>query len=196
MSVLVRHPVDNPSISEGFGDVGWRIHHGIDYRPDFPGQVGKIIYAPCDMEIAWARKERFAPGNPWEQLPNSGDSGNAIIAKLRSPNWAVHLLFAHMDKFFVQEGQFVTTNTPIGTMGWSGNILPKDPTGTHLHFELFIDYAEGVYPDGTFYGRVNPLDYFQTVTTVPIAPGASGGSAVGTAPAPKLLIPGINDLYI
>jgi hypothetical protein len=57
---------------------------------------------------------------------------------------------------------------------------------------MFIDYSEGQYPDGTFYGRVDPLQYFDVVTRIDVIPGASGEAATADKP---LLIPGINDLY-
>ncbi|MDQ0735341.1 M23 family metallopeptidase [Arthrobacter agilis] len=193
MSVFVRHPVDVPSISNGFGDVGWRIHYGIDYTPPTPGQQGVIVYAPADMFIVWARGEGFAANNPWEQLPNNGDNGNSIIAAHPAPNQAVYSMYCHLAEIWVKEGQFVKAGTPIGVMGWTGYILPKNQNGTHLHWEVFIDYADGAYPEGTFYGRVDPLDYFAIETVVPIAPGGEGASSVGT-PEP-LLIEGIEGIY-
>jgi murein DD-endopeptidase MepM/ murein hydrolase activator NlpD len=198
VTIFSRHPVDDPDISQEFGDVGWRIHHGIDYRPGYPGQVGKIIYAPADMFIVWARGELMAADNPWDQLPNNGNNGNSVIAAHPAPHQAVCTMYCHMDQIWVKEGQFVTAGTPLGTMGWTGYIIPNDPNGTHLHWEMFIDYANGVYPEGTFYGRVNPLDYFRTVTSIPVSPGAEGGSAVGAPAVRELLIPGLDpipDLY-
>lgn len=178
MTIFGRHPVDNPSISQGYANDNGREAHkhlGIDYRPDFPGQVGKIIYAPADMFIAHADGDGFAADNPWEQLPNNGNAGRCIIGV--HPNTATaYSLYAHLDEIWVTPGQFVTEGTPIGTMGWTGYILPPDPNGTHLHFEVFIDYGDGIYPEGTFYGRVNPLDYFRTETTVPVGPGGTGNS--------------------
>lgn len=199
MTVFVRHPVDNPSISQEFANENGREatnHLGVDYRPDFPGQVGKVIYAPADMFIVWARGAGFAAGNPWEQLPNNGNAGNCIIAAHPAPHQAVCTLYAHLDQIWVTEGQFVTAGTALGTMGWTGYILPKNQNGTHLHWEMFIDYADGVYPPGTFYGRVNPLDYFRTETVVPVRPGAEGDSAIVAPLTPQLLIPDVADIYL
>ncbi|MGV0109845.1 M23 family metallopeptidase [Arthrobacter sp. CP30] len=180
MTVFSRHPVDNPSISQPFANVNGREatnHLGTDYRPDYPGQVGKIIYAPCDMFVVWARGGTFAADNPWEQMPNNGNNGNSVIGVCPAPHQATYSMYCHMDEIWVKEGQFVTAGTALGTMGWTGYIIPNDPNGTHLHWEVFIDYADGAYPEGTFYGRVNPLDYFKVATITPVAPGAGGSAA-------------------
>ena len=60
------------------------------------------------------------------------DHGNGMVT-----------LYAHMGKIFVQEGDEVTTDTPIGEVGVTGRT-----TGPHLHFEVRID--------GT---NVNPQPY-------------------------------------
>lgn len=190
MSVFYRHPVDHVSISDPFGDVGWRVHHGVDYRP--PSPLSRVvIYAPAPMTIVWARGQQFAANNPWEQLANNGNNGNSIIGRHPDPHWAMHSMYCHMEELWVSEGQSVDTNEPLGLMGWTGYVLPRDPNGKHLHWETFIDYSDGEYPAGTFYGRVNPLDYFKTATTVPIALGASGGASTGVS---DLLIPALSGL--
>lgn len=167
-----RHPVDNPTITYGFGAGGdaWGAnkHLGVDYG----GYEGQPIYAPADGTVVWARGEKAAYGNPWEQIPDSGNNGNCIILDHGPENWATHTLYAHLSGFNVTEGQRVAAGQIIGYMGNTGYSF-----GTHLHWEMFIDYAEGVYPVNTFYGRVNPLDYFDVATSVPVIPGASGGTS-------------------
>jgi murein DD-endopeptidase MepM/ murein hydrolase activator NlpD len=176
-----RHPVDNPTITYGFGagsDKWGAVGHlGVDYG----GYEGQPIYAPADGFVVWARGSAAAAGNTWEQIPGSGNNGNCIIINHAPENWATHTLYAHLSGFNVTEGQHVTAGQIIGYMGNTGYSF-----GTHLHWEMFIDYSEGQYPAGTFYGRVNPLDHFDVVTTTPIAPGASGGTSTTNTPeAPK-----------
>lgn len=60
------------------------------------------------------------------------DHGNGLIT-----------LYAHMGKVFVEEGETVTTDKPIGEVGVTGRT-----TGPHLHFELRKDDK-----------AVNPLPY-------------------------------------
>lgn len=171
MSVFVRHPVDNPRITQPFGarndweDPPW--HKGVDYGAD----TGAPIYAPCDGFVVWASFEVFKHGNTWEMIPGSGNSGGCVILQPPAPHTALQTSFSHMSEILVRPGQWVTAGTMIGRVGNTGFSF-----GAHLHWEAFIDYAEGVYPPGTFYGRVNPLDYFTTATTVPVSNTGGKGS--------------------
>lgn len=194
MDLFVRYPVDNPSISQRFGVMNGREfqgHVGVDFRPRVSGVVGDPIYAPADGFVVWARGSTFAADNPWEQLPNNGNNGNSVILQHIAPFQMVQSMYCHMDRIAVQEGQFVRAGDVIGYMGWTGYCLPKSPYGTHLHWEVFIDYGNGQYPAGTFYGRVDPLEQFAIATTVPVSPGPAGSSA-GT-PTPKGWLMALND---
>ena len=187
-----RHPVDNPRITYGFGAGGdkWGAnkHLGVDYG----GYEGQPIYAPASGTVVRASNQGSPLGNPWEQIPGSTNNGNHVIIQHDPPNWATHTLYAHLSAYVVREGQHVEAGQLIGHMGNTGYSF-----GTHLHWEMFIDYSEGQYPEGTFYGRVNPLDYFDVVTTVPVIPGASGGTSTAkpAIPTRQLLIPGVPNLY-
>lgn len=52
-------------------------------------------------------------------------------------------LYAHMGKIFVEEGEKVTTNKPLGEVGMTGRT-----TGPHLHFEVIKEES-----------RINPQSY-------------------------------------
>ena len=185
MTVIKRHPVDRPSISQRFAAVSDRGSHlGVDYRPDYPGQTDFPVYAAHDGFVVFSRDTGHDYGNPWEQIPNNGNNGRSIIIQAVAPHQACATSYNHLGTRAVKEGQWVTAGTFIGYMGWSGFVLPADTNGTHLHFELFIDYGNGQYPAGTFYGRVNPLDYFAVATTTPVIPGPAGGSST-TPTKPK-----------
>lgn len=189
MSIFTRWPVDNPVITQEFGNVNsWEDHPHAGTDIGMP--YGTPIYAPCDMFIVWAGGQPFGYGNTWEQIPGSQASGNCIIGQPPAPHTAAQTSFSHCQDIYVTPGQWVTAGTLIGTIGSTGN-----SSGPHTHWELFIDYAEGVYPPGTFYGRVNPLDYFTTATTVPIGTGGKGDSSLG-APVEEELIPGVPGLYV
>ena len=171
MSVFVRHPVDNPRITQPFGAPNdWESppwHKGIDYGAD----KGTPIYAPCDGFVVWASFDVFKHGNTWEMIPGSGNSGGCVILQPPAPHTSLQTSFSHMSEIVVKPGQWVTAGTMIGRVGNTGFSF-----GAHLHWEAFIDYAEGVYPAGTFYGRVNPLDYFSTSTVVPLGTGGKGSN--------------------
>lgn len=195
MTVFKRYPVDNPSISQRFGVMNGREfqgHVGIDFRPRVAGVAGDPIYAPADGFVVWASGSTFSGDNPWEQMPNNGNNGNSVILQHVAPNQAVQSMYCHLSRIAVSEGQFVRAGDVIGYMGWTGYCLPASPLGTHLHWEVFIDYGNGQYPPGTFYGRVDPLEYFSTESLVPVAAGPAGSSGSGR----HLLVPNLPDLYL
>ena len=173
MNVFVRHPVDDPVISQQFGaENTWEnppFHKGVDYA----APEGTPIYAPCDGFVVWASGQPFGYGNTWEMIPGNGNSGNCVILQPPAPHTALQTSFSHMSRIAVEAGQWVTAGTLLGYVGNTGF-----SSGPHVHWEAFIDYAEGVYPPGTFYGRVNPLDYFRTATVVPVA--NTGGKGTTT----------------
>lgn len=172
MTVFVRHPVDTPRITQPFGAKNtWETqpHLGVDYG----APEGTPIYAPCDGFVVWASFNVFPQGNTWEMIPGSPNSGGCVIIQPPAPHTALQTSFSHMSEVLVTPGQWVTAGTIIGRVGNTGFSF-----GAHLHWEAFIDYAEGVYPAGTFYGRVDPLDYFTTATIVPLGTGGKGSPPV------------------
>lgn len=191
MTIFGRHPLDNPRITQKFGvantweDPPW--HKGVDEAAD----LGTPLYAPCNMFIVWAGGQPFGYGNTWEMIPGSRASGNCIIGQPPAPHTAAQTSFSHMQDIYVEPGQWLREGDLMGTLGSTGN-----SSGPHVHWELFIDYAEGVYPPGTFYGRVDPLEYFRTVTNVPIGTGGKGDASLGVPLAPQLLIPNLPHLYL
>jgi murein DD-endopeptidase MepM/ murein hydrolase activator NlpD len=192
MTIFSRHPVDNEIINYGFGAGGdkWGNvkHLGVDYK----APEGTPVYAPGSGTVVRATDLASPLGNPWEQIPGSSNNGNHVIISHDAPNQATHTLYAHLSAWTVKVGQHVNAGDLIGYVGNTGYSF-----GAHLHWECFIDYSEGQYPEGTFYGRVDPLDYFTSVTVVPVTSGgAGGGSAVGAAPKPQLLISGLPGLYL
>lgn len=172
MSVFGRFPVDMPPgwISQKFGNLNtWEAqpHSGLDIAAD----AGTPIYAPCDAFVVWASFDPFPPGNTWEQLAGSRASGGCTILQPTGPHTSLQTSISHQMELMVQPGEFVREDQLIGRVGSTGN-----SSGPHVHWEAFIDYAEGLYPAGTFYGRVNPLDYFKTANVVPVANTGGKGS--------------------
>lgn len=177
MTVFGRFPVDNPRITQRFGSPNdWESppwHKALDLG----GNLGEPIYAPCDAFVVWASGAPFGYGNTWEQIAGSGNAGNCIILQPPAPHTALQTSLCHLSEILVTPGQWVTEGQLIGRMGSTGFSF-----GVHLHWEVFIDYAEGAYPEGTFYGRVDPLEYFKTVNTVPITTGGKGSTTPAIEP--------------
>ena len=84
-------------------------HTGIDIAAN----TGTVIYAALDGVVKIASSE--------------GDYGN----HLRIEKDDVAIYYAHCNKLYVKEGDYVTQNQPIAEVGATGNV-----TGPHLHFEI------------------------------------------------------------
>ena len=87
-------------------------HTGIDIAAN----TGTVIYAALDGVVKIASSE--------------GDYGN----HLRIEKDDVAIYYAHCNKLYVKEGDYVTQNQPIAEVGATGNV-----TGPHLHFEIRKD---------------------------------------------------------
>ena len=84
-------------------------HTGIDIAAN----VGTVIYAALDGTVKIASSE--------------GDYGK----HLRIEKDDVAIYYAHCNKLYVKEGDYVKQNEPIAEVGATGNV-----TGPHLHFEI------------------------------------------------------------
>ena len=84
-------------------------HTGIDLAAN----TGTVIYASLDGIVKIASGE--------------GDYGN----HLRIEKDDVAIYYAHCNKLYVKEGEYVKQNQPIAEVGATGNV-----TGPHLHFEI------------------------------------------------------------
>lgn len=77
-------------------------------------------------------------------------------------------LYAHLDRINVQNGQAVTSDTRIATMGRSGNT--PDTGDTHLHFEI----RTGARSGEPFSGRaVDPLPYLNNSRQISAVAGGT-----------------------
>jgi murein DD-endopeptidase MepM/ murein hydrolase activator NlpD len=104
---------------------GKRRHEGIDiFAPK-----GTPAVAAADGIITGVREGGIGGKTVW----------------LRPEGKAIHLYYAHLDEWLVQEGQQVRKGDVLGTVGNTGNART---TPAHLHF--------GVY---TFQGPVDPLPF-------------------------------------
>lgn len=109
--VLFDWPVDSARLTRGFMPAKRRPHLGIDLAanrgtPILAARGGLVIYRGRDFR-----------GFGKMVLIESGDG------------WAT--LYAHLDKFYVNEGQRVAMGEMVGAMGRTGRA-----SGNHLHFEI------------------------------------------------------------
>ena len=143
MNITLKQPVKSPAvITNGFGDTtidysrfGLKGHNGVDYA----GNLGDPVFAAADGTV---EKIGFDPTG-W---------GNYI----RLRHGTATTIYAHLKMVVVMLGDTVTVGQKIGEMGYSGNVVPRGPEGTHLHFGLRPALCNE--KDG-YGGYVDPLEY-------------------------------------
>ena len=102
-------------------------HEGVDYGCP----CGTTIYASITGQITAAVLDASKRGY-----------GNRIEQSVGN----VTVLYAHLSKLYVRQGQYVAAGQPLGLSGNSGFVLGK--TGCHLHFALRL---RGIY--------INPIPF-------------------------------------
>lgn len=200
--IFTRHPVNNPSISQLFGINPTRdlpaTHPTIqaygNYQPwghdgiDYACPEGTLVYSPGPGVIEYAGWGQDMPAHvaaKWGFIAGPGGWPSGIIT-LINHNGTIGSYLAHKSRsdYDNRVGQWIPAGTVIGLSGNTGR-----SGGPHVHWSAVrfpVDYLDGLY------SRVNPLDYFATVTSIPVAPGATGDPATTER---KLLIPGVPGLY-
>lgn len=127
----------NPTTGRKTSDYGQRwgtLHSGIDIGKN--GRTGDIpIIAAASGTVIRANYDR--------------SYGNVVFITHVINGQVYTTVYAHMEKFFVSNGQQVQQGQLLGYMGNTGN-----STGPHLHFEIH----EGSW-NGARSNSVNPLKY-------------------------------------
>lgn len=125
-------PVGDPSrVGCGFGCYSG--HTG----QDFPAPPGVPVYAVNSGTVV--RSESITTSGNCTTLPICGGTrisyGNLIVIKLAGGG-DITAYYAHLSARNVREGQTVQAGQVIGAVGYEGNVKPKGPGGSHLHFEI------------------------------------------------------------
>ena len=110
-------PVLNGRISSGYDDIS-------DFRGNRPHQ-GIDIAAPIGTEVV-------ASFSGWviiaDDITLHQNYGKVILIEHQGQNQS---LYAHLNSFSVESGQYISAGDKIGTVGATGRV-----TGPHLHFEV------------------------------------------------------------
>lgn len=95
------------------------------------------LYAPCTGTV----------------ISSGFDITGALVIVIQPDGESVGIAYAHCNRSDVAVGQRVANGTPVGIVGWTGNVRPPGPAGSHLHLE--------VRTNGAQWGQwVRSLDYF------------------------------------
>jgi murein DD-endopeptidase MepM/ murein hydrolase activator NlpD len=127
-------------------DGGRRKHEGIDIF----AKKGTPVVAICDGVIA--------------SRDNGGIGGKTISLESEDYRWSAY--YAHLDKQYVREGQYVKKGQVLGTVGNTGNARY---TPSHLHF--------GIYKSS---GAINPLPYVKHSPKISVKSKTKRKTAKGT----------------
>jgi murein DD-endopeptidase MepM/ murein hydrolase activator NlpD len=110
-----------------YGSTGggrYHLHHGVDYMNPAgtlvrAAEAGTVVVAGDDLEVVYGVKLDFY--------------GNLVIQELdrRFNGQPVYLLYAHMSKVLVGEGQHLEQGELLGRVGMTGVAI-----GNHLHLEV------------------------------------------------------------
>lgn len=85
------------------------------------------------------------------------DKFGGVYIDLTSVDKKYKARYLHVKARLHQDNTLLQANQKIAEMGFTGNVIPKNIRGTHLHFELFLNKS------GTWI-NVNPLDYLNLTT--------------------------------
>lgn len=118
----IRYPVRNGIVTQTFAE-------HVQYAKEHPGIAynGGIDFYSNDRNI-------YACADGIVDKIGFDPSGYGHFIKLRHADF--YSLYAHLlGQPVHKEGQTVCCGEILGTMGYSGNVRPAGPEGTHLHFE-------------------------------------------------------------
>ncbi|MEH7239194.1 M23 family metallopeptidase [Bacillus sp. JJ1562] len=124
--------------SRGSGQLAWPAGGG--YISSHVGYRWGKLHKGIDIARPSNYAIKAADNGTVVEAGYDGSFGNKIVI---NHNNGMKTIYAHMSSLNVSVGQTVTKGQQIGVMGSTGN-----STGTHLHFELYINGA-----------LKNPLDY-------------------------------------
>jgi murein DD-endopeptidase MepM/ murein hydrolase activator NlpD len=106
------------------GNGRYVLHTGVDIMNPLGTQVlavadGQVVYAGDDKELLFG--------------PRTGFYGNLVVTRLKSApdTEPIYVLFGHLDRILVGQGQSVSAGDVIGLVGMTGIAI-----GPHLHLEV------------------------------------------------------------
>lgn len=96
---------------------------------DLCGNVGDVIVAPTAGTV-----ERAVTGIEAGSAADTNPNGNHLVVRDTAGR---QVWFTHMTDVYVSVGDQLTEGQALGTVGWTGLLRPKDPSGSHVHFVMY-----------------------------------------------------------
>lgn len=123
-------PIHNGTVGPGFkakGGWAWsQGHPGEDWNA--PGDdFGNNVFAVRSGVV------KYIGRLPWDQKSGNSFGDKALV--IQDDVGTYQTLYAHMSAVYVRLGQRVQVGDVVGAMGFSGNVIPANRQGTHLHVE-------------------------------------------------------------
>ncbi len=140
------------------------------YGPAYPGHTGVDAYTAYDPYGSrvplYALSDGIVvavstPDNPDNRYLTHAYSGIAPAVRAGDMVWCVE----HMAECVVSVGQWVAKGQHIGFQGWTGNVDPPGPAGTHSHTKIFRDPPGQATPT-----LVDPVPYVTGALAFPACP--------------------------
>ena len=177
--VLLRWPLDQHILTQGWHYNSGRSHNGIDLRTQIGNTAVRPVYAAEDGTVSATQLWDGRTTNE-RSMQSYGNYVDIRHADYRQQSLVTR--YAHLFKFIVAKGEKVKEGQLIGYSGATGNVF-----GAHLHFEVLLGGK-----------RTNPLTWrdkdFITpaVASTPMAPANMRSSARSrTSPLPPRCRPSV-----
>lgn len=128
--VLLRWPLDQHVITQGWHYNSGAIHNGIDLRTVIGNTSVRPVYAAADGTVAAVQQW---DGRTRDERSMQSYGNRVDIKHADYKRQSLMSRYAHLHKYVVAAGQKVKEGQLIGYSGATGNVY-----GAHLHFEVLL----------------------------------------------------------
>ena len=128
--VLLRWPLDQHILTQGWHYNSGRSHNGIDLRTQIGNTAVRPVYAAEDGTVS---ATQLWDGHTTDERSMQSYGNYVDIRHADYRQQSLVTRYAHLFKFIVAKGEKVKEGQLIGYSGATGNVF-----GAHLHFEVLL----------------------------------------------------------
>lgn len=152
------------------------------YGPTYPGHTGVDAYTAYDPYGSrvplYAMSDGVVvavstPENPYNRYASYPSSGLSPAIRAGDMVWRI----GHFAECVVSVGEWVYKGQHIGYQGWTGNVDPPGPNGTHSHTSVYFDPPGQATPT-----PVDPVPYCKGDLAFPACPKPEDNDMVNIPP--------------